>query len=420
VRVRYLASASVVVEHGGTRVLCDPWFTDGIYYGAWCHNPPCPWTPEAFHDVDALYISHIHQDHCDLATLKRLRKGTPVYLAPYAEPFLATMLRGRGFPVRVLQPGARADLGGGLHLELMAADLCDPQACGQWIGCPLPHARPDVSYQVDSLAVFSGGGRVVVNLNDCPLPLVTPALARIRAAYGAVDLVLKTYASAGPYPQCFPDLGPDGMRRAAAAKQRRFIDWAHEVVDRLGARRWLPFAGQYTLAGRLARLNPYRGVPELAELPDHPAMVRLNRGAWWDVDRDQASEAWVPEDPAERARYEREVLAGRTLAYERDDLPEADPAELDAAITRWRARVAARGFRIRSTLWLGVGASRRLLHAGDGSAEVTVSGDPRLLHWLLHRKAHWNAAEVGSHLTYHRTPDTYERAAYYALSYLHL
>ena len=31
-KVEYLTSACVVVEHDGIRVLCDPWLTDGVYY----------------------------------------------------------------------------------------------------------------------------------------------------------------------------------------------------------------------------------------------------------------------------------------------------------------------------------------------------------------------------------------------------
>ena len=34
--------------------------------------------------------------------------------------------------------------------------------------------------------------------------------------------------------------------------------------------------------------------------------------------------------------------------------------------------------------------------------------------------AHWNNAEVGSHLRFLRNPDIYERSFYFSLSYLHV
>ncbi|MSR05452.1 MAG: MBL fold metallo-hydrolase [Gemmatimonadetes bacterium] len=59
-KVQHIASACAIIEHRGVRVLCDPWLVDGIYYGAWYHNPPLSVTPRDFQDVDYIYLSHIH------------------------------------------------------------------------------------------------------------------------------------------------------------------------------------------------------------------------------------------------------------------------------------------------------------------------------------------------------------------------
>lgn len=75
-RIQNVASACVVIEHHGIRVLCDPWLSESAYMGSWYHNPPLTVRPEDFHDVDFIYLSHIHQDHCDLETLKRLNIET--------------------------------------------------------------------------------------------------------------------------------------------------------------------------------------------------------------------------------------------------------------------------------------------------------------------------------------------------------
>lgn len=34
-KLTYLQSSTVIVEHDGVKVLCDPWLVDGEYYGAW-------------------------------------------------------------------------------------------------------------------------------------------------------------------------------------------------------------------------------------------------------------------------------------------------------------------------------------------------------------------------------------------------
>lgn len=414
-RVTFIASATTVIEHGGFRVLTDPWLTDSVFYGSWRHNPPLTVTPEDFHDVDAIYISHIHQDHCDLETLKRLRKSTPVYIAPYADDFLRVMLEGRGYTVHVLQHGQPAQLGPDFTLEIIAADSCDPEACGRWMGCVIKDAV-NGSYQIDSIAVFRGGGRTVVNTNDCPYLLAKPALERIAAA-GPVDLVMTSYSGASAYPHCFPQYDTETMIRLGLEKRAKVIGMAHQIVETLGARFWLPFAGQYTLAGPLAYMNDLRGVPELEELPPHPAMVRLNRGESFDVYTGTQSAPFTPRDPLEvRARAAR--MSEHKLVYEDDPPLDADAgsALLERAWEAWVVRLRERGM---WPLAWGITVNGRMLAAGKDS-HLTVDVDPRLLRRLLNRRAHWNAAEVGSMLTFRRTPDLYVRQPYLALAYLHV
>ena len=52
---------------------------------------------------------------------------------------------------------------------------------------------------------------------------------------------------------------------------------------------------------------------------------------------------------------------------------------------------------------------------------VKISLDSRLLLRLLKgpKYAHWNNAEIGSHLVYERKPEIYERGLYHSLSFFH-
>ena len=43
-KLRYIYSACVLIETDTTKVLCDPWFTQGIYYGSWFQYPRLPKT----------------------------------------------------------------------------------------------------------------------------------------------------------------------------------------------------------------------------------------------------------------------------------------------------------------------------------------------------------------------------------------
>ena len=105
-RVTYVGHATVLVEIDGVRLLTDPVLRRRVgplrRHGA----PPDPRLAE---DVDAVLISHLHHDHADVPSLRRLSRTVPVLAAPGAGDFLARL----GFgDVRELAPGDSASVGG--------------------------------------------------------------------------------------------------------------------------------------------------------------------------------------------------------------------------------------------------------------------------------------------------------------------
>ena len=57
----------------------------------------------------------------------------------------------------------------------------------------------------------------------------------------------------------------------------------------------------------------------------------------------------------------------------------------------------------------------------DDKKYVTYKLDYKLLHRILKgpRFAHWNNAEIGSHIMFSRKPEIYERALYFSMNYFH-
>ena len=75
--ITYHNSAAVLIKDDNTKILIDPWLSNGEYFGAWGIYPPYDFKPEEFDDVDYIYISHIHPDHCSPITLSKLNKKIP-------------------------------------------------------------------------------------------------------------------------------------------------------------------------------------------------------------------------------------------------------------------------------------------------------------------------------------------------------
>ena len=61
IKVSYIYSACIIIETEDCKILCDPWFTEGIYDGSWFHFPKVDDPVKLIREVDFIYISHTHQ-----------------------------------------------------------------------------------------------------------------------------------------------------------------------------------------------------------------------------------------------------------------------------------------------------------------------------------------------------------------------
>jgi L-ascorbate metabolism protein UlaG (beta-lactamase superfamily) len=105
-RLTWLGHATVLLEVGGARLLTDPVLRDRVGHLRRRTTPPAP---DTFDAIDAVLISHIHLDHLDLPSLRRLGRETPVVVPRGA----GALLRRHGFRRTVeLEVGGRIDVRG--------------------------------------------------------------------------------------------------------------------------------------------------------------------------------------------------------------------------------------------------------------------------------------------------------------------
>jgi L-ascorbate metabolism protein UlaG (beta-lactamase superfamily) len=95
-----------MLEMGGARLLTDPVLRDRVLH---IHRRSAPVAPELTADLDAVLLSHLHSDHLDPPSLRRLDRTTPI-VAPLGS---RRLLRRRGFTEVVeLDPGESTSIGG--------------------------------------------------------------------------------------------------------------------------------------------------------------------------------------------------------------------------------------------------------------------------------------------------------------------
>ena len=101
----YVGHGTVLLDVDGTRLLTDPLLRKRV--GPLVRQGPAP-GPEIVEDLDAVLISHLHHDHADLGSLRRLDRGTPLWVPPGSGEFFER----QGFTaVGELAPGETTRVG---------------------------------------------------------------------------------------------------------------------------------------------------------------------------------------------------------------------------------------------------------------------------------------------------------------------
>jgi L-ascorbate metabolism protein UlaG (beta-lactamase superfamily) len=105
-RLTWIGHATVLLEVGGARLLTDPLLRDRVGHLRRQAATPAPGATEG---IDAVLVSHLHLDHLDVASLRRLRRDVAV-LAPAGA---GALLRRLGFArTTELRAGERAAVAG--------------------------------------------------------------------------------------------------------------------------------------------------------------------------------------------------------------------------------------------------------------------------------------------------------------------
>jgi UDP-MurNAc hydroxylase len=353
-----------------------------------------------------------------------------------------------GYTVIELTHNTTLPLKNGVSINLLAADDCNPALCHRYYGCGLMEAKYG-STQIDTMAVITDGTHTLLNVNDCPYTLAQNCLQKIKSQYAQIDFLLTPYLGAGPYPQCFESLNDAEKMQAAELKKTQFLQHGEDYIADIKPRYYMPFAGTYLLAGKLSKLNKYRGNPDIEEAKvyfeashkinqTHSQCVLLNQNGTFDIANGTHQKPYVPIDNTHKNDYINNILPHKKLDYEY--LPMPDIAQIQqlipAAYTRMNAKRKHIKFETDTVVLIKITDEQLLkITLNDKGFEMITQAqrqqiskyvycalDLRLLDLILQgpRYAHWNNAEGGSHIEFHRQPaDLYERPLYYVMNFFH-
>jgi hypothetical protein len=131
--VTFLGHQGWLFSAGSSRLLVDALLTPAFgHKGALgVVHPPRRFAFEAFPAVDALFLTHEHEDHFDVPSLARVDRRIPVLLSARSSRAAESLLASMGFTVRRVRPGDAVTLGD-LELHLFAPDLAGAESVDEW------------------------------------------------------------------------------------------------------------------------------------------------------------------------------------------------------------------------------------------------------------------------------------------------
>lgn len=415
-KVRYIYSACVVIETEDTKILCDPWITQGIYDGSWFHFPPLKDDPiKIIGQVDYIYISHMQPDHYDSQFLRSYLKTYPntKIIIGNTIPYFKQRMTLDGFsPLTVNE------------LKIGNTKLLIVPNNGHKI------------FEIGTALAVVHDGLSVININDNPFDQ-KQVDTLLDFCNNNCTLALLQYVGTGSYPQTYIFNSDQELKNAGENKKQQFLNLFKQYFEALKPQRAMPFAGKYILGGTLSQLNLSRGMPDTTEVIafNKEKIIVLEDGGKEYVDLKTLQSTNLRIEPYKREDIDNylknfpkiEYDYVKELKFKSNRILPILPLTI-AAYNR-----AIRHSVLKSPYWFCIKTenvkgyicfepysdSGVLVkdNIADFFPNITIFIDERYYFGLLTRLYHWNNAEIGSQFYCHRIPDVYRRDAYAFLNY---
>ena len=374
-------------------------------------------------NVDAIYIFHLHPDHFDERYFD-FNKDKPLIVLDHGPNFLIKKLESLGFKNLIKIKDGQTKKYKEFSLTMFA-----------------PFAKHNfhdakIGNLIDSALLIECNGISALNAND-NTPTVEAA-EMLKEKYGPISLAMINYNAAGPYPSCFDNLSKEQKIEEHSRILERNFEHVKRLIEHMEPRFLLPFAGAYVLGGSLHEKNEYLGTTTWDECAKWitsnyngaTEVVLLRENDSLNIQNGEADNDYIQIDSNEMNDYIINQLSKIRYPYQNDEHPNIEQLTTDLQIASERMLDRCSRFSIESSfnVLLRINDIKYQIYpkfeeskdASNNDSTLLCSLDLRLLRRILDRKSHWNNAEIGAHISFIRTPNTYEPDLHTALQFLHL
>lgn len=405
------------IFHGskGTKVLCDPWIENGVFEGSWFHYPPLKTKIKDLYSVDAIYVSHLHPDHFDQRYFT-FDKKIPIIILNEGPNFLKKNLINLGYTNLIEIKNDETIQFKEFELTMFkpfAGHIFEESILGNLI---------------DSALVFTDGEISAINFNDNTPDLI--AAEKLSKKFKNIGLAMLNYNAAGPYPSCFDNLTNDQKKMEHDRILKRNFDHLCKLIPILKPKTVLPFAGSYIIGGKNYSKNNYLGTSTweecckyLIENCDYNSkFICMREKQIYDILNQKLNSSYTEIDKKHMKEYINQIKDHK-YDYEYDQQPDLEilRRDLEEASIKYKGRIKKFNLKINSNVYFEINREKiKIIDGLDKKRDLICKMDNRLLRRILDRKSHWNNSEIGTHISYYRTPNKMDADLHTSLAFFHL
>lgn len=415
-KFKFIGNASgIFTGSKGTKILCDPWIVDGIFEDAWYHYPPLKTKISDIQDVDGIYVSHIHPDHYDEKYFD-FPKDIPLIILNEGPNFLKKNLIKKGYNNII-------EVKDNETIEFKEFQLTLYKPFTKHI-----YEESLIGNLIDSALVLENDGVTAINFNDNQPDEI--ACSFLKNRFKNIDLAMLNYNSAGPYPSCYDNLTTEEKISENYRLLKRNFDHLCNIIPILQPKSVLPFAGAYIIGGKNYFKNEYLGTTtwdECAEylnenLKFNSKVFCLRENQTYDIKKQKELEKYEKLDVNEMKKYI-QSLKDKKYGYENDQMPDISELKdnINLASNRFIDKVKRFNIELKSNVYLKIeNEDVQIVKGKDTNRHLYCDLDLRLLNRILHKKAHWNNAEIGTHINFKRIPNKMDPDVHICMSFFNL
>ncbi len=408
-------AGGIFIGSEGTKILCDPWIVDGVFEDSWYHYPPLKTKLEDIQDVDGIYVSHVHPDHFDDRYFD-FPKEIPLFTLDEGPNFLKKNLINKGYKNFI-------DIKNDQTVQFKEFKLTLYKPFTKHI-----FEESLVGNLIDSALVVQNNNLTAINFNDN-----TPdenACLFLKNKFKNIDLAMLNYNAAGPYPSCFDDFTVEEKKTENKRILKRNFDHLCKIIPILQPKSVLPFAGSYIIGGKNYYKNDYLGTTTWDECAEYLVknlkfesnIFCLRENQIFDIKNQKQLDRYEKLDLNEMKNYILS-LKDKKYEYENDEMPDVPKLinELKSASIKFLERINKFKIELRSNVYIKIkNESIQIVKGKDKNRHLYCDLDLRLLNRIIHRKAHWNNAEIGTHINFKRVPNKMDPDIHTCMSFFHL